>query len=322
MGAVCSNQVIVDNCNQNEIHSYVFALPQKNFNVVYEIQEEIGVGTFATVNKCIRKSDSKEFAVKIINKLYLTQKELISLKDEIRILKHTSHTNIIKLIDVFDDGKHVSMVLELCTKTDLFDAIIETQKQKFSETQAAQIIYELSKALHYLHNNGIVHRDLKLDNVLFSLNGSVKLADFGLAYIYDPPPSIKTLNNTQCILDCIRMDSSCGTPDYVAPEVLKQSVQSTYKCDLWSLGVILYIMLVGYKPFIADSLHQVYKLIVKGKYNFNHKKWENISKEAKHLVQCLLEIDPEKRYSAKDIQHHPWIIQHVKKNGSIFGCSK
>merc|ERR1712130_317821 len=108
----------------------------------------------------------------------------------------------------------------------------------------------------------------------------------------------------------MEMKTCCGTPHYVAPEIITQNTYN-YKCDYWSLGVILFIMFVGYQPFNANSLNQIYKLIAKGKYNLNTKRWNAVSHDAKDLVQKLLEVDPEKRYSAKDIKSHPWIIKNI-----------
>eukprot|EP01083_Nonionella_stella_P162497 533537_1 len=269
-------------------------LHAKSFNDLYNLGEEIGGGSFAVVSKCIRKSNSLSFAAKIINKRYLSTKEIIGLKNEIAILRKLSHKNVIKLIDVFDDGKIVSMVLELCNGKDLFDEIVSSPENHFSEHKSAEIVYTLSNTLHYLHQNGIVHRDVKPENILFGMDGTIKLTDFGLAF-YD-----HSLSDNNKWKDKY-METTCGTPHYVAPEVITQN-EYNFMCDLWSLGVILWIMLVGYQPFNANTLHGIYKLIAKGKCNWKSKRWNNISTGAQYLVKCLLTVDPEKRYSPKDIR--------------------
>eukprot|EP01083_Nonionella_stella_P064350 167619_1 len=271
----------------------------KRFHEAYDIFEEIGLGTFASVHRCARKSDSTQLAAKTIHKKYLNDKELMGLMHEITILKQISHPNIVSLTDVFDDGNDVCLVLELCDGKDLFDAIVETRSTGgLSEARSAQIIFELCNALQYLHSNGVIHRDLKPENILLTVNGTVKLSDFGLAH--------SALSSSDSF-ECIVTNTCCGTPHYVAPEILKHQFYN-YKVDLWSLGVILYLMLVAIQPFKAKTLSEIYRLIVKGRYDFESKRWNYISHEAKDLIRCLLRVDPKKRYNSQDIKCHPWII--------------
>mmetsp|Transcript_45350 Transcript_45350/g.72503 ORF Transcript_45350/g.72503 Transcript_45350/m.72503 type:complete len:341 (-) Transcript_45350:1074-2096(-) len=304
----------------------------KKFHELYDLGTEIGAGSFASVSRCFRRSDGVEFAAKVINKRYLTDKELIGLRDEIHILRKLDHTNIIKLIDVFDDGKNVFLVLELCDQQDLFDEIVASPQNHFNEAKAAQIVLAIANALDYLHENLVIHRDLKPENILFGLDGNLKITDFGLAHFEPPPPetctrgkmviestsraSYSSSSSSSCSsmvasYDDIFMNTCCGTPHYVAPEIINKC-EYTYKCDYWSLGVILYIMLVGYQPFNADSLHAIYKLISKGRYNFNSRRWKYISDDAKHLVKHLLHTDPKQRFDAKQIKQHPWIVKHTQ----------
>eukprot|EP01083_Nonionella_stella_P287495 978641_1 len=283
-------------------------LHAKSFNDLYNLGEEIGGGSFAVVSKCIRKSNSLSFAAKIINKRYLSTKEIIGLKNEIAILRKLSHKNVIKLIDVFDDGKAVTIILELCDGKDLFDEIACAHKTRFTEQKAAKITYDLSKVLNHLHSNGIIHRDLKPENILFGMDGTLKLSDFGLAY--SSKISCKKSKNS---FERILMKTCCGTPHYVAPEIVKRQYYN-HKCDFWSLGVILWIMLVGYQPFRASSLNGIYKLIAMGRYTFNSKRWDTVSIQAKHLVKHLLEMNPKIRYSHKDIESHIWIMKYVNIN--------
>eukprot|EP01083_Nonionella_stella_P120967 363057_1 len=304
------------------------SLNQKKFTDLYEIGKEIGIGTYASVYTCYRKTDSREFAVKIINKRYLTDKEISGLKNEINILKFISHKNIIKLRHIFNESQSILMVLELCEKNDLFDKISTSENSRLSEKESAEIFYELCNALQHIHENGIVHRDLKLENILIAKNGSIKLTDFGLAHFTpeissiatnhcklsdfasdDSTCSISTIDSTtNYSYESVLMDTCCGTPYYVAPEVIEMS-KYNFKCDMWSMGVILYIMLGGYQPFRGDNLQQMYASIVKGDYNFKSKRWNNISSEAKDLIDCLLNVDPKERYSANQVKNHPWMKQ-------------
>jgi len=161
----------------------------------------------------------------------------------------------------------------------------------------------LLNALEYLHGNFIVHRDLKPENILFGTDGTPKIADFGLAHYEYGSPDISSS-------DLMIMKTCCGTPLYVAPEIILNKGYNS-KCDMWSLGVILFIMLVGYQPFAADTLPEIYKVILKGKANFKSKRWSTVSKEGKNLVRCLLKTDPSKRFSVNDVRSHPWFIKHI-----------
>eukprot|EP01084_Bolivina_argentea_P007418 13930_1 len=280
---------------------------KKKFKHFYDLGQAIGSGTYATVFQCWRKSDSSEFAVKIINKKYLTNRELIGLEQEVEILQQVSHENIIKLIDVFDDIKRhkVYLVLELCDGVDLFDQIVYAKKNRLSEKQSAKIVYNLCNALEYLHDNGIVHRDIKCENILMNCDGTPRITDFGLAFsqcyinganamLTDHSSDSSTLSTSS--ISSVTMSTCCGTPNYVAPEIIAGNFYDS-KCDMWSLGVILFVMLSGCQPFTADSLKHIYDAIVKGKYSFRNKRWNKISNEAKDLVKCLLNTDPRDRYS-------------------------
>merc|ERR1719229_870977 len=296
------------------------------FADLYETREEIGNGAYASVHKCIRKFDSSEFAVKIVNKKYLSWEEVRNIKNEIKILENISHGNVIELIDVFDDGKHVFMVLELCQSGDLFDKIIQSENKMLSERESAEIIYQLCDALQYMHENGVVHRDLKSENILIDKDEHIKLSDFGLAHF---TPSLaqstaKLADFSSFISDVsiyeieeksyenILMETSCGTPEYVAPEVIEQD-QYNYKCDMWSLGVILYNLLSGTQPFGGDNWVQMQCAIINADYNFKSKRWNCISKEAKNLIDCLLNVDVKRRYTTAQVKNHPWIKKYITK---------
>ena len=212
----------MDYLNELKAHwlSDIFSL-SLSFSDVYELGPEIGVGSFAAVHKCNRKDNiSQQYAVKIINKRYLSSKELVGLRDEISILKKVSHRNVIGLVDVFDDGKKVFMVLDLCDGKDLFDEIVSSKHNQFDEQRAAQIVYALSNALQYLHSHRVVHRDLKPENILFGMDGTLKITDFGLAHYSWPGESE---NITFSIDGEVLMSTCCGTPHYVAPEIISKN---------------------------------------------------------------------------------------------------
>lgn len=185
------------------------------------------------------------------------------------------------------------MVMELMTGGELFDRIID--KEKYSENEARDVIKSLCDALHYCHEMNIVHRDLKPENLLYqneSTDSTIKIADFGLA---------KLLSE-----DSLLMHTACGTPGYVAPEILK-GLAYDKTVDLWSIGVILYILLCGFPPFYHDNTMILYELIKSGKYEFPSPYFDKISNDGKDLIRHLIVVDPKKRYNATDVLNHIWI---------------
>lgn len=259
----------------------------------YVMKEKLGMGSFATVKRCVRKSDKSQFAVKQIKKVNLTKEELDSCFLEVDIMKKIDHPNCVRLFDMYQSKKKIYIVLELLTGGELFDRIV--QKGNYSEAEAASLTKTLLETLKYLHSINIVHRDLKPENLLYStpsLNSEIKITDFGLAKTKDDGK-----NN---------LHTACGTPGYVAPEVL---IGAHYGAavDIWSVGVILYILLCGFPPFYDESTRELYKQIRKGKFSFPAPYWTEISDSAKDVVKKCLTVDPEKRATPDELLAHPWI---------------
>jgi len=264
----------------------------------YEIGGKLGTGSFAVVKQATRKSDGKQFAIKIIKKSKLNPDELAVVHDEVEIMHKVDHPNCVKLYEMFETSKKLYMVLELLTGGELFDRIVA--KGSYSEKEASLLIRDIAGAIKYLHSIGVVHRDLKPENLLYlspKPDSLIKITDFGLAKL----KGSSTVDS---------MTTACGTPGYVAPEVLKNEPYDK-AVDLWSLGVILYILLCGFPPFYHESTAQLYKQIKKGEYDFPDPYWTDISPEAKNLVQCLLTVNPKKRYTAEQVLQHPWIINQT-----------
>jgi len=279
------------------------------FSSLYESGEVLGRGTFAVVKKCSRKSDNKEFAVKIVDKRQLTAKELVLLKDEIKMLGHIECVYAIKMFNVFDNGVQVKIVLELCTGGNLFDLISKQENHHLDEPSAAKIASLIARGLKYLHSHYIVHRDLKPENILFTDNGTLKITDFGLGHYMKVPQ------------DLHYMHTCCGTPHYVAPEVLTANGVGSgqydhYGCeiDYWSLGVIVFIMLSGKQPFVSRSINAMYQLIIRGTYQFDSPTWDNVSSEATDLIKSLLCVDFHKRMSYDTLIKHAWIKKYVDED--------
>ncbi|NWZ99764.1 DCLK3 kinase, partial [Nesospiza acunhae] len=249
-----------------------------------------------------RHCDSNQiYAMKIVDKSKLMGKEDM-MESEILIIRSLSHPNIVSLIEVYETEAEIYLILEYVPGGDLFDAIIESVK--FTEHDAAVMITDLCEALVYIHSKNIVHRDLKPENLLVQHNAdkstTLKLADFGLAKQVTKP-----------------IFTVCGTPTYVAPEILAEKGYGL-EVDMWAAGVILYILLCGFPPFRSQDRDQeeLFQIIQLGHYEFLSPYWDNISAAAKDLITRLLIVDPQKRYTARQVLQHPWIRTAGKTNSS------
>jgi tRNA A-37 threonylcarbamoyl transferase component Bud32 len=219
----------------------------------YEIGDVLGEGSFGQVKKCLHKRSGLERAVKIIRSDKIDEQERAQIDLEVAILKSIDHPNICKLYDIYQDAHNLYLVIEYCSGGELFDRIQKIST--FSEKEAAKYIKQVLSALAYLHERDIVHRDLKAENLLFvdeSPDANLKLIDFGV--------SCKHLKGSK------KMKDTLGTPYYIAPEVILRNYDK--KCDLWSCGVILYILLCGYPPFNGDDDDEILKNVKKGEFAF------------------------------------------------------
>jgi serine/threonine protein kinase len=263
------------------------------------LAEQLGSGNFAVVKKATKTDKNKkegiphEVAIKIIDKSKV--EDMGDIEREIEIMNMIEHKNVVNLYELYDEPKKMNLVMELVTGGELFDRIVS--KGSYSEKDAAEVIFTLCDALEYLHEKKIVHRDLKPENILYTApegapNGDqIKVADFGLARMVSNKDMMKT---------------ACGTPGYVAPEILKNKGYDSGAVDLWSVGVILYILLCGFPPFYEEELPALFDQILHARYDFPTPWWDNISKEAKDLVTKLLELDPKTRLTATQVKAHVW----------------
>lgn len=247
--------------------------------------KEIGHGHYGVVRKCMHRESGVWYAIKSIRKSKVSKIEV--LKREIEILKEVKHPHIIELIEVYEDERYLHLITELCTGGELFDRIIaKTQSTEghFSEHDAAALVRDILDAIRYCHDEkGIVHRDLKPENFLYLTedeHAPIKIIDFGLSRHDDSDLGI--------------MQTKVGTPYYVAPEVLRR--EYTKSCDIWSIGVIAYILLCGYPPFYGDSDTQIFESVRVGKFDFPSPEWDEISQSAKDFVVELLKKEPHNRY--------------------------
>lgn len=263
----------------------------------YDIGSPIGDGHFSVVYCCMDKSNQQFCALKLIDKSKCRGRDDM-IYNEVKILKQLNHPNVVKLIEEFDHSTQLYLILELVQDGDLFDAI--STVTKFSEIHVATMIHNLSSALTYLHKQGIVHRDIKPENLLISIqedgSHSIKLADFGLAVEVDESQPLYSV---------------CGTAFYVSPEMLNESGYD-YKVDVWSTGVICFILLCGYPPFTSreseSNQDELFDAILAGDFQFAPAYWSDISQHAKNLIKYMLNVNPEKRYTAEQVFKHPWTM--------------
>ncbi|XP_075369031.1 ribosomal protein S6 kinase alpha-6 isoform X6 [Mycteria americana] len=262
------------------------------FTDVYELKEDIGVGSYSVCKRCIHIATNMEFAVKIIDKSKRDPSEEIEI-----LMRYGQHPNIITLKDVYDDGRFIYLVTELMKGGELLDRIL--RQKFFSEREASAVLYTITKTVDYLHCQGVVHRDLKPSNILYTDDSnnadSIRICDFGFA---------KQLRGENGLLL-----TPCYTANFVAPEVLMRQGYDA-ACDIWSLGVLLYTMLAGYTPFANgpnDTPEEILVRIGSGKFSLSGGNWDTVSDAAKDLLSHMLHVDPHQRYTAEQVLKHSWI---------------
>ena len=275
---------------QNNKNNFLFLL-FSSFFFIFFIFFFLFRGGFSVVHEAIQRTTGDKFAVKIIKKQAIEGEDIKLLKREIQIMKQLDHPNILKLFEVYEDANSFYLVMELVQGKELFDKIVE--RGQYSEKDAAHIIRQILSAVSYLHSHDIAHRDLKPENLLSAGSGDhevIKIADFGFSKNFGEE----------------KLMTSCGSPGYVAPEVLT-SESYDKSVDMWSVGVILYILLCGYPPFYADNAPALFKKIMEVQYDFDDPSWEDVSNDAKNLIRHLLVGEPSKRYTAEQCLHDPWV---------------
>ncbi|OMJ87595.1 hypothetical protein SteCoe_10688 [Stentor coeruleus] len=276
---------------------FVKGLEESIFNL-YDFKEELGSGSYGRVVYGVHKQTLEKRAIKIINKLTIVNEETRKkIMAEVEIQRKLDHPNIVKVYEFHEDEFNLYLVMELCTGGELLDAIARIGC--LSESQAAICMKQILSALCYLHNMNIVHRDLKLENMLIEKPGNIniKITDFGIATELKPGRKLSQM---------------IGTINYIAPEVIKKKYDSS--CDLWSCGVIMYILLSGSLPFNGGSKKKTLNLIMKGEYTLTGPNWEMITKEAKILASKLLNTNSKTRITAKEAFNSPWITSSKTPN--------
>ncbi|XP_058088700.1 CDPK-related kinase 5-like isoform X2 [Magnolia sinica] len=269
----------------------------KHFGNKYEIGDEVGRGHFGhTCAARFKKGELKgqQVAVKVIPKAKMTTAIAIEdVRREVKILRAlTGHSNLVKFYDAYEDHDNVYIVMELCEGGELLDRIL-SRGGKYSEDDAKDVLVQILNVVAFCHLQGVVHRDLKPENFLFTSkdeNSQLKVIDFGLSDFVKPDE---------------RLNDIVGSAYYVAPEVLHRSY--TTEADVWSIGVIAYILLCGSRPFWARSESGIFRAVLKADPSFDEPPWPSLSSEAKDFVKRLLIKDPRKRMTAAQALGHPWI---------------
>lgn len=260
----------------------------------YIIGEECGSGAFATVRKVKSKTTNQIRALKIIKKTKNQDSARMYL--EVEILKKLVHPNILQIFEFYEDKKNFYIISEMCEGGELFDQVVK--KGTFTEDEAACVVKQMLSAVNYIHTNNIVHRDLKPENILLDTakNNIIKIIDWGTARFFEKNK---------------KMNKVSGTPYYIAPEVLFEKYDE--KCDVWSCGIIMYILLCGYPPFNGDNDNEILSKIKIGKFVFPQEEWKDVSDEAKDLINKMLTFNPNDRLSASECLQHVWLGDHTKK---------
>ncbi|XP_026636912.1 serine/threonine-protein kinase 33 isoform X2 [Microtus ochrogaster] len=267
----------------------------------YTFGRILGQGSFGMVSEATDKETGTKWAIKKVNKEKAGSSAVKLLEREVSILKSVKHKHIIHLEQVFETPKQMYLVMELCEDGELKEVL--DVKGHFSENETRLIIQSLASAIAYLHNKDIVHRDLKLENIMVKssflddnneMNLNIKVTDFGLAVRKHGSRSEGMMQTT------------CGTPIYMAPEVINAHEYSQ-QCDIWSIGVIMYLLLCGEPPFLANSEEKLFELIRKGELQFEDPVWDSVSDSAKNVLKQLMKVDPAHRITAKELLDNQWL---------------
>lgn len=265
----------------------------------YEVawEEVLGTGYNGSVVLARSKRDQSKFAVKSFQ-LQSVSSDL--LEAEMAIFLEMDHPHVARLVDIYESDTHLHMVMECTEGGEVLERL--TKKKRYDEQDAAHAVRQMLLAVNYIHSRGVVHKDLKLQNFLYQRKDSMdhlKLIDFGFSQIWDSGTV---------------MNRCCGTLAYTAPEVLRG--RYTSQCDLWSLGIIVFVLLAGYMPFRGDNL-QKRQAITAGLYDWREDRWKDVSVDGQDFVKQLLQVNPEKRMTAHQALRHTWINGRTISQGSL-----
>jgi len=286
--------------NENPVNDAPAQAEEKSKTIGhYVISKTIGEGTFGKVKLSTHTLTGEKVAVKILEKEKITDvNDVERVAREIHILKLIRHPNIIQLYEIIETPKQLYLIMEYASGGELFEYIVSNNRIK--EKEACKFFRQIIAGIEYIHKLNVVHRDLKPENLLLDYNMNIKIVDFGLSNTYKDGQQLKT---------------ACGSPCYAAPEMIAGKKYNGLQVDIWSCGVILFAMICGYLPFEDANTSNLYKKILNGDFHIP----KFVSPEARDLLKCILNTDPQKRYTIQDIRNHPWynIIRAEKESDGI-----
>ena len=257
----------------------------------YEVLEDLGVGTFGSVKLGKQRSTGNMVAIKILEKSRIRDRvDVGRVVREIEILKEVDHPNFVKLFEIIESSDRIYLIMEYAAGGELFEHIVS--RGRLPEPEACNFYIQIVNGIEYLHSKKIAHRDLKPENLLLDKDKKIKIIDFGLSNRY-------TKNQT--------LVTACGSPCYAAPEMVSGKPYSGLGVDIWSSGVTLYAMLVGFLPFEDPNTGSLYKKIILGQYE----EPDHLSVRAKQALKAILHTDPNLRASIKDLRNLPWVRLHT-----------
>lgn len=275
--------------------SFFIQTSKEDIKEHYDLGNKLGDGSYGVVYIATHKTTGQIRAVKSIPKSRI--RNPARLDTEIAIMTEADHPNIIKFYEVYENARSIYLVMDYCSGGELFNYIIE--KKRLTEKEAAGIFNQILSAIRYLHSHDIVHRDMKPENLIFASapqsESPLKLIDFGLSKIF--------------VAESAPMTTRAGTPFYIAPEILTGRGYGK-ACDIWSCGVILYILLCGYPPFFARTEAGILEKVRVGNFTYDRPEWANVTEQAKDLINNLLKVNIGERFTIEQALSHPWIALH------------
>ncbi|XP_046356807.2 serine/threonine-protein kinase BRSK2-like isoform X2 [Haliotis rufescens] len=253
----------------------------------YRLEKTLGKGQTGLVKLGVHCMTGKRVAIKIVNREKLSESVLMKVEREIAIMKLIEHPHVLGLYDVYENKKYLYLILEHVSGGELFDYLVK--KGRLTPKEARRFFRQIISALDFCHSHNICHRDLKPENLLLDEKNNIRVADFGMASLQ---------------VEGSMLETSCGSPHYACPEVIRGEKYDGRKADVWSCGVILYALLVGALPFDDDNLRQLLEKVKKGVFHIPH----FVPPDCQNLLRGMIEVDPEKRLHLEDVMRHPWAI--------------